>query len=123
MKRLALLIACLAASAANTCLAAEPEACMAACASEQQQCKGPQPKDDRLMHAGPQQSRADKRVAGGLRGYDQRATDEDAASFRRLARGSACEAGYQQCTRDCCKAQGAGACEAAKDAGQAGQTG
>ena len=106
MHRFALLIACLAVAAANTCLADEPASCKSMCVSEQQQCSGAQPKDARLMRAGPP---AKNQLAsgnpGGLRGYDPRQHDEGADAFRRAARGSACEATARQCALDCDKQQ------------------
>ena len=123
MNRLAVFIACLAATAANACLAEEPAFCKSMCASEQGQCRANaqlQPKEERLMPPAPSKNQMARTAAGGLRGYDERALNEDGASFRRLARGSACEAGYQQCTRDCEKQQAVGGADKAGQPKQAG---
>lgn len=109
-KHLALWIACLAAGATNTCLAADPAICLAACASEQQRCQGGvQPEQDRLMAAAvPERSaRPIGTQLGQLRGANVLEIDNSTSSFKRLSQTNACQAGDQQCSRDCGRVYGA----------------
>jgi hypothetical protein len=127
MNRLSLLIACLAAAAADTCLAADPAECLATCTSEQRQCQGgAKPQKDRLMAAAPAPDwdrHAQGAQVGHLSGRNVLGTDNSVAAFKRLARDGACEASFTQCSRDCGRAPGAGAGEAGKDDRHDGQAG
>jgi hypothetical protein len=112
MHRLALLTACLAATAAHTCFAADTAACTSACASEQRACQGGvQPKKERLM-AASRVSDVDTHAQGAqfgqLRGHNVLGTDNSVTSFKRLSQAGACEAAFKQCTRDCGPAPEAG---------------
>jgi hypothetical protein len=116
MNRLALLIACLAASAAGSCLAEDAAFCKSMCASEQSQCRAQAqlpPKEEGIMKvAAPDRNVMARTAAGGVRGYDAQAIDNAGASVRRLARGGVCDAHFQQCERECGPAQDKGAAKA-----------
>jgi hypothetical protein len=112
MNRLTLLLACLAASAANTCLAADPAFCKSMCASEQRQCHASaqlQPKEERLMPSDtPDKNPLARTAQGEVQGVGARALGASGDTNRRLARASACETRYQACTRSCAQPQNAG---------------
>jgi hypothetical protein len=97
---------------------------MASCTSEQRLCQGgAKAKQERLIvPADPDKGlREPGSQVGQLRSRSALTMDSSTGSFKRLARSSACDAGYQQCTRDCGQAQDSGA--AGKDTAQAGQAG
>jgi hypothetical protein len=124
MRAFAYLIACLAASAATACLAADPAACMSACAAEQRKCEGPaSSRQARLMAPAVRDSSpiANGAQRGKLVGYNVIESDNSVSSFKRLAHNNACEAASQQCARDCGQAPGAN--EASGDDSQAKQAG
>ena len=119
MKRLALLIACLAASAANTCLADDPAFCKSMCASEQRSCHANaqlQPTEDGLLPSDtPDRNPLARTPQGEVRSPGSRALGASGDTNRRMARASACDTGYQACTRSCAQPNNA---KEGKDAGK-----
>lgn len=118
MKRLALLIACLAASAANTCLAEDPAFCKSMCTSEQRQCRADaqlQPREERLMPSDtPDKNPLARTAQGEVQAAGTRALNTSGDTARRMARGSACESRYQACTRSCAQPPKAGGADKAR---------
>lgn len=112
MKRLALLIACLAASAAQTCLAEDAAFCKSMCVSEQRECRADaqlQPKEERLMPGDTADRNPLARAAQNeVQGAGTRALGAAGDTNRRVARVSACDTRYQQCTRSCAVPKNAG---------------
>jgi hypothetical protein len=109
MNRLAVLIACLAATAANTCLAEDPAFCKSMCASEQRSCHANaqlQPKEERLMPSDtPDKNPFARASQGEIQSSSSRALGASGDTSRRMARTSACETRYQACTRSCAQPQ------------------
>ena len=112
MNRLAVLIAFLAASAANTCLAEDPAFCKSMCASEQRSCHANaqlQPKVERLMPSDtPDKNTFARTAQGEMQSSSSRALRASGDTNRRMARTSACETRYQACTRSCAQPQNGG---------------
>jgi hypothetical protein len=119
MHRFALLIACLAATAANTCLAEDPAFCKSMCASEQRSCHANaqlQPKEERLMPSDtPDKNPFARASQGEVQSPSSRALGASGDTNRRMARSSACETRYQACTRSCAQPH------KARDGGGAGK--
>jgi len=105
MKRKSLLIACLAAAAANTCLAEDPAFCKSMCVSEQRSCQASaqlQPKEERLMPSDtPDKNPFARASQGEIQSSSSRALGASGDTNRRMARTSACATRYQACTRSC----------------------
>lgn len=105
MKRLALLMACLAASAAQTCLAEDPAFCKSMCASEQRECRADAqlpPQEQRLAPSQLADRNPFARAAQNeVQGPGTRALGDAGDTNRRVARVNACDTRYQQCTRSC----------------------
>jgi hypothetical protein len=105
MNRLAALIALLAATAANTCLAEDPAFCKSMCASEQRSCHADaqlQPKEERLMPSDtPDKNPFARASQGEIQSSSSRALGASGDTNRRMARSSACATRYQACMRSC----------------------
>lgn len=113
MNRLALLIACFAVSAANTCLAQAPAACTSACASEQRACHADaqnQPTPERFMRGSETGDGALVKTRQGTFRNGSLATAASlGAGDRILAASAGCDSRYKACTQSCAQPQGAGA--------------
>jgi hypothetical protein len=109
MNRLAVLIACLAATASSLCFAAapaeDPAFCRSMCSSEQNACRAEarvQPKEERFgANDFPERNPFARTAQQQVARPETRALDAAGDQNRKQQRLGSCDSTYQRCTQSC----------------------